>query len=128
VTASTLDPQQEWITRISSAVKSNENLPPKYFNNANLRYLWFRNPTNRASLRLTRPGFVAFNKFAQIKFYDIELDQGITMRQLLQLERLFHDPYYIKSHDFIQVSGEQDAVMLQLHAGALGQYLDNLQI
>jgi hypothetical protein len=128
VTASTPDLQQEWVTRVAGAVKSYDNLPPKFFESVNLRYLWFRNPSNRSSMRLTKPGFVAFSKFAQIKFYDIELDQGITMRQLLQLERLFGAPYYIKSHDFIQVSGEQDAVMLQLHAGALGQYLDNLQI
>jgi len=46
---------------------------------------------------------------------------------LLQLERLLQEPYYIRNLTHLIVASETDAVMLQLHAGDLAQYLDNLQ-
>jgi hypothetical protein len=46
---------------------------------------------------------------------------------LLQLERLLQEPYFVKDLTHLIVSSETDAVMLQLHAGNLSQYLDNLQ-
>ena len=53
--------------------------------------------------------------------------QHIKPRQLLQLERLLTEPYYIKDLLKLWVHSEQDAIMLQLHAGNLAQFLDNLQ-
>ena len=46
---------------------------------------------------------------------------------MLQLERLLDQPYYIPTYKRILVLDETTAVMLQLHAGNLAQYLDNLQ-
>jgi hypothetical protein len=89
--------------------------------------IWWRNPLNRESLRLTWPGFKWFSGRSKFPSHNIVLDKGITGRQLLQLERLFHEPYYLRD-DSILVFGEQDAIMLQLHAGNLSQYLDNLQM
>lgn len=94
----------------------------------NPRYLWFRNPTNHRSLRLTALAWKHWKLHGDIEFFDIELKDTVTGRQLLQLEKLFNAPYYLKGNFNILVIDQQDAVMLQLHAGNLGQYLDNLQM
>ena len=57
----------------------------------------------------------------------VGLDKPITPKMLLQLERLLTQPYYIKDLKELWVHSEQDAIMLALHAGNLGTYLDNLQ-
>ena len=88
--------------------------------------IWWRNPTNKKSLRLTHQGLVAFHKFG-LKSYEIKIASPISSKHLLQLERLFKEPYYIRGAGDLVVFGEEDAVMLQLHAGNLAQYLDNLQ-
>lgn len=121
MTESTLDPQLQWVNRACDAADVSNN-PAK-----NPRALWFRNPTNHQSLRLTRPGFIWFSIKAQFTFHNIELEEGIKSRQLLQLERLFTAPYFIASQKELYLMSEQDAIMLTLHAGNLAQYLDNLQ-
>jgi hypothetical protein len=54
-------------------------------------------------------------------------DHRIYPRQLLQLERLFQAPYYIQTVTRLVVYGESDYVMLQLHAGDLPLYLNNME-
>ena len=88
--------------------------------------LWWRNPTNHNSLRLTHYGFKQFVGRLKLAHHTVKFSEPITSKQLLQLERLFQEPYYLRV-EVIEVLGEQDAIMLQLHAGNLGQYLDNLQ-
>lgn len=88
---------------------------------------WWRNPTNRKSLRLTHYGLVAFHKLG-VKTYEIKITTPISSKHLLQLERLFKEPYYIRGAGDLVVFGEEDAIMLQLHAGNLAQYLDNMQM
>ena len=90
--------------------------------------IWWRNPTNRNSLRLTNFGLIFFAKTLGLKTYSIALDaNSIKNKHLLQLERLFSAPYFVKNTAIV-VFDEQDAVMLQLHGGDLNQYLENLQI
>ena len=60
-------------------------------------------------------------------YHEITLSHKIGTKHLLQLERLLQEPYYIRNLTHLVVSSETDAVMLQLHAGNLSQYLDNLQ-
>ena len=50
----------------------------------------------------------------------------MTNRMLLQLDHLMTAPYYIGSRKQIQLFGEADAIMLQLHSNNLAQYLENL--
>jgi hypothetical protein len=88
---------------------------------------WWRNPTNPNSLRLTVFGHKYFTTKLNRTSHKIKLAEPIKLKHLLQLERLFQEPYYL-TNEFICVLGDQDAVMLQLHAGDLDQYLDNLQI
>ena len=121
MTKSTLDSQNIWTERALQSCTEDTRLGP------NVRLIWWRNPTNYQSLRLTSVGYNFFVKQAEFNFYKIELDPGITSRQLIQLERLFTEPYFIKSHNLIFVMSEQDAIMLQLHAGNLGRYLDSIQ-
>ena len=121
MTKSTHDPQTIWTQRALDQSEGAERLGP------DIRFIWWRNPTNHNSLRLSSPGYNWFVKRCNFKFFKIELDPVITSRQLIQLERLFTEPYFIKSLKVIYVMSEQDTVMLQLHAGNLGRYLDSIQ-
>jgi len=47
---------------------------------------------------------------------------------LLQLDHMMTAPYCLVSRNAIKLVGEQDAIMLQLHAGNLEQFLNNLEI
>ncbi len=94
-----------------------------------VEHQWWYNPINHNSLRLTHVGFKWFTQHAKLKSYEIKLpeDQKILPKHYLQLEKLFEEPYYIKGRASIVVFGERDAVMLQLHAGDLTSYLNNLE-
>ena len=93
-----------------------------------VRYAWWYNPTNPQSLRLTKLGHKWFNQVAKITCYYVSLeDHMILPRQLLQLERLLTSPYYIQTLKKLWVYGESDYVMLQLHAGDLPLYLNNME-
>ena len=92
-----------------------------------VEYQWWFNPTNLESLRLTRTGNAWIKKYTPLTFHKIDLQKNIFPRQLLQLERLLVSPYYIKNLKWLEVLDETTAIMLQLHAGDLVQYLDNLE-
>lgn len=94
----------------------------------NVRAAWWQNPINPISLRLTRVGFKFFSSKARFHFHEIQLhnNQTVTPKIMLQLERLFDEPYYLLNR-YIYVLGEKDAIMLNLHAGDLASYLDNLE-
>jgi hypothetical protein len=69
-----------------------------------------------------------FSKTAGLPHFSVDLgDHRIYPRQLLQLERLFQAPYYIQTMTRLVVYGESDYVMLQLHAGNLPLYLNNME-
>ena len=91
------------------------------------RYQWFFNPTKPTSMRLSKVGAIWLAKKTRFVLHLIKLDKQITPRQLLQLERLLSEPYYIKDSSEIWVHSETDAIMLTLNAGNLGGYLDSLQ-
>ena len=87
---------------------------------------WWWNHTDPKNLRLSINGF----KFVQqhkISKYEIILPQPLLNRTLIQMSRLLACPYYIKKLDCVYLLGEQEAVLLALHASNLQQYLDNLQ-
>lgn len=88
---------------------------------------WWHNPINPASLRLTREAHNWIGKHTQVQVHSIKLQQGLASRQFLQLERLFASPYTILTYKSIAVVDETTLIMLQLHAGDLAQYLDNLE-
>jgi hypothetical protein len=125
VNKSILDQQGSWIVKSCEAVGA-ENITTDTVQAT--RKVWFRNPLNHASLRLTLPGYNWFTRQSKFQSYKIELASAVSSQQMLQLESLFTAPYYIQqTGTVIHVFSDTDAVMLQLHAGNLKQYLDNLE-
>ena len=87
-------------------------------------WVWWYNPINKDSLRLTTPAFRTISK--HLKFYNIKPVSGLLYpKTLLQMERYFKEPYFITNQS-VYLHSEQDAIMLALHANDLQQYLDNL--
>ena len=117
---STLNQQLEFQQRVLMACGRDPNI---YKGHAKV---FWRNPTNHNSLRLTKFGLDFFAKELDIAIHSISLSDPLNYKHLIQLERLFTAPYFLKKGEIV-VFSEQDAIMLQLHAGNLGQYLDNLQ-
>jgi len=90
--------------------------------------LWWWNHTNPSLLRLSKLGIAFIKKYTKIPVYDCELTEPLKNRTLIQLARLMTCPYYIYKMDHILLLGEEETVMLKLHADNLQQYLDNLQL
>ena len=88
---------------------------------------WWFNGINPTSLRLSRAGAKWFIENAKFQFYTIKLSTPITGKQFLQLEKLFDAPYVISSSKQVHMLDEANYIMLQLNAGNLAQYLDNLE-
>jgi len=88
---------------------------------------WWYNSINSNSLRLTKVGYAWIERHTDLKLHEVKLQEKILPKQLLQLERLLGQPYFIKTLSNLMVMSEQDAVMLQLHGGDLPTYLNNLE-
>jgi hypothetical protein len=99
---------------------------PKPENFVGVEFTWWQNPSNLESLRLTKTGYEWTKKYCGVKYVEVKISHDVHFKQLLQLERLLREPYYIRGKTIL-LSGERDAIMLQLHAGNLAQYLDNLE-
>ena len=92
---------------------------------ANKSYWWWDNPTNANSLRLSIQAFYMLKRDNHEKFYKFDLPHEILPKTFIQLERHFEEPYFIGNSNTIYIMGEQEAMMLALHANNLQQYLDN---
>jgi hypothetical protein len=84
--------------------------------------------TFRYSLRLTNGGYDWVIKNCKQTAYKIKVDKSMSNRVLLQLDHLMTSPYCLVSRNAIKLLSEEDAIMLQLHAGNLEQFLNNLTI
>jgi len=87
--------------------------------------LWW-NHTDQKNLRLSTYG-IRFINDNKIPYFDIRLSEPLKNRTLIQMSRLLTCPYYIKKLDVVYLLGEEESIMLTLHADNLQQYLDNLQ-
>ncbi len=90
--------------------------------------VWWWNHTDPNNLRLSKPGLQFIKKFTQIPVYECLLPEPLRNRTLIQLSRLMTCPYYIQKLDRIILLGEEETVLLKLHADNLQQYLDNLEL
>ena len=88
--------------------------------------VWWWNHTDPTSLRLTKTGIQYIKKSTKIPVYECRLPVTLKNRTLIQMSRLLTCPYYIQKLDEVVLLGEQETVMLKLHADNLQQYLDNL--
>lgn len=90
--------------------------------------LWWINPTDPDSLRLTLYGLQFVKANLNLQSYEFKLDEELTNHNLLQLERLFKGMYYLLKRQKIIVFEEEEAVMLTLHGNNLQNYLNNLDV
>lgn len=88
--------------------------------------IW-HNPITQHSLRLTNHGKNFVNRDCKLDFYKFDIPE-LTNKNLLQLDHQFSSPYYIRSRKMIYLFGEQDSIMLSLHANNLSAYLDTLDL
>jgi hypothetical protein len=89
---------------------------------------WWWNHTDSKNLRLSKTAIQFINKFTKIPVYECNLPEPLRNRTLVQLGRLMTCPYYINKMDHIMLLGEEETVLLKLHANNLQQYLDNLEL
>jgi hypothetical protein len=90
--------------------------------------VWWWNPTDSTNLRLSKYGIQFIKKFTKIPIHECITPEPLKSRTLIQMSRLLTCPYYIHKPDHIMLLGDEEAVMLKLHADNLQQYLDNLSL
>lgn len=90
--------------------------------------LWFNPLSPYHSLRVTDEGKKWIMGSCDLPIYHFKLAEKINNQQLLQLDHLIASPYYIRSRNFLELFGEDDAIMLSLHSGNLAQYLQTLAL
>ena len=89
------------------------------------------NHTNPDHLRLSAKGIKFIKKETKIPIYFIEISHPLLSTHLIKLARINIGPYYLHAKErgaTIMVLDQEVATMLTLHAGNLGQYLENLQL
>jgi hypothetical protein len=89
--------------------------------------LWWMNPTDAHSLRLTLQGLQFVKARLKLQSYEFALPDDLTNHNLLQLERWFRGMYYLLKRHKIILFEEEEALMLTLHGSDLKTYLDNLE-
>ena len=114
--------QQNYTEDILAAAGHSSSEYPQYIR------VWWWNHTDPNNLRLSKSGLQFIKKHTQIPVYECTLSEPLRNRTLLQLSRLMTCPYYLYKPDHVLLLGDQEAVMLKLHADNLQQYLDNLQL
>lgn len=101
---------------------------PSQYNAHDCWLKWWWNHTDTKNLRLTRAGIDFVVKKTKLPVYQIPLSDKLRNKDLIALARLFTCPYYITKLDQLMLLGEEETVLLKLHADNLQQYLDNLQL
>ena len=96
-----------------------------------LEFWW--NHTNPDHLRLSNQGIKFIKKQTKIPIHSIHISHPLLSTHLIRLARINLGPYYLhtkvnEKDSVIMVLDKEVATMLMLHAGNLGQYLDNLQL
>ncbi len=89
------------------------------------------NTANQNHLRLSKNGITFIKKQAKLPIYNISVSHPLLSTHLIKLARINLGPYYlqVKEKDAVIILLDKEiATMLMLHAGNLGQYLDNLQL
>lgn len=85
--------------------------------------IWY-NPINARSYRLTQFAFSILSK--KYPVYSYSLDELISNRVLLELEKNFKFPYFIHGRRQISLFTDTDVVMVELLGGDIMQYLHRL--
>ena len=94
-----------------------------------LKFWW--NHTNPNHLRLSVIGIKFIKKETKIPIHVVEVTHPLLSTHLIKLSRINIGPYYLhvrNQESVIMLLDSEAATMLTLHAGNLGQYLENLQL
>lgn len=94
---------------------------------SSLRYRIWMNPTDHASLRLSLEGYKFVIQNLKLRVYEYELDQPLSNKNLLQLERYFQGMYYLLQGKKFILFDEQEATMMALYGNDLKKYLCTLE-
>lgn len=121
------NPQSIWLARILDHSEVLDGLDDWITKRITNPATWWQNPTNPNSLRLSRMAWLMLEKAPRdlFNFVKFELPDAILPKTLVQLERHFTAPYYIKGQKTLYCCGETEILMLSLHGNNLQQYLDN---
>lgn len=95
-------------------------------NVTDMQKLWWMNPTDPVSLRLSAYGLKYVKVDLKLKSYEFALEEELNNMHLMQLERLFQGMYYLMKRQKLIVFEEQEAMMLTLHGNNLKGYLESL--
>lgn len=116
----------QWLIA-SSDVYSQHSFYPQIIDSIeHFRRVWFFNPLNAASMRLTKVGYQFCIVNAKIQYYQHHIPTKIMPKTLLQMEKHFPCPYYINDLTDLRVFDEQTSITLTLYANNLQQYLNNI--
>lgn len=91
------------------------------------RKIWWFNPLNTTSMRLTKAGANFATAQAKIHYFSHDLTTAILPKTLLQLEKILEYPYYIPTIKKIVIFDERTSLTLTLYGNNLQTYLDNVQ-
>lgn len=120
--------QVEWQQQFLSIAPRPATFKGTEHTEESFRHSLWHNVLNPDSLRLTNGGYAWVTKQCKFAAYNIKVARSMTNHVLLQLDHMMTAPYCLVSRNAIKLIGEQDAIMLQLHAGNLEQFLNNLEI
>jgi hypothetical protein len=120
--------QLEWQKHFVSIAPPPATFKGTEHSEESFRHSLWHNITNPNSLRLTNGGYAWVIKHCKLTAYNIKVDKRMTNLVLLQLDHLMTAPYCLVSRNAIKLIGEQDAIMLELHAGNLESYLNSLDM
>lgn len=110
-----------------SNIYAKSSLYPQIQDSAyHLRQIWFFNPLNAASMRLTKLGYLFCTKNVEIEHYQHHIPQKILPKTLLQMEKYLPCPYYINDLTDLRVFDEHTSIVLSLYNNNLHQYLNNI--
>jgi hypothetical protein len=114
---------QQQLTKILFSVTTN----PSKQSLVELHSIVWKNPNNPDSLHLSTAGWAIVVKL-QMTVYKYKYQETLTGKLLLQLDRYLQGPFHIYGHGrHLAILDEQDHIMLELHAGDLATFLDNLE-
>jgi hypothetical protein len=108
--------RQYWQDQFTSGIDLDPEKWPQFWSN----------PINPTSLRLSRDGVKWISMIKKFPQYRLKTAHAVYPKHLLQLEKLLTTPYAIGYGNTLVLIDEATYIMLQLHAGNLAQYLDNL--
>ena len=117
--------QSDYTRAFLRAAGIDEELQSKYW----IEFWW--NHTNPNHLRLSVKGIKFIKKETKIPIHIIELSHTLLSTHLIKLSRINIGPYYLHlqgKKTILMLIDQEAATMLTLHAGNLGQYLENLQL